>query len=736
MNIRLLSFYLLITSLSSTLLLGDQSYNYGKQAQLLESEISQFSPRAENSSNEKKLFQYLEDYFFNLEVEYSTLDYSQLENGHSFSRGYSVKIDGEIEDLLIIAVPLNNPENTPVSRDGSISIAIALQLLDIFSKFKPSVSLEFLFLGAERGGEDIYPIGSRHYLENYIETISTAAIYLNILNKGELLTIKNSSKNDLSPMWLIERFAELFMEKDLHFTTESIQALVYQSGFEQSSPVMDIFLDQEIPLIKLDSQFEGDLIYDSDKWVNSLIESIMTFVLSNKTGFQREWNRHYYITRLGGLLITLGEKEGIIIIIFSFAILLAILLFRSRNLHLNIKRFKNHFWTIPLLFFLTFMYFFLSTLIIEEISTIRNFPNLWQQYPGLFLLFKLFTAMMLYSGFTFMIRGLALSPSHHFYTYSAFISVIISMFTVLLFNINFSYFFFWSLMFISLFMISRKEYVKRLVIVLSPLPLVIICYLIFTHPYLEICSFLLTSRIKGNIFLTIIIMPTLMLISSLNYFQHRFHRHKRSYRNIFTLFIWIGLTFFTLYKIINSSPFGILNRQPVHIEEVIDLNEMSRSILISSPAPLGDVQFELGEQNIQLNDVGRSAEITAPMIDDLLQVSEDKSTFLDRMSLNYTISAMGSPKYIILKISSRKPLILFDSNFPSNVTSDGKTIIFNIGKNPIQPLHINLILPRGSEPDISLSIQYIEFPYHFSLEGKALNPEKTLTIIKDFKWEE
>ena len=736
MNMRSLSFFIIITTLSSTLLWSDQSFKYGKEAAHLASEISQFFPRAENSPNEKKLFKYLDDYFSNLEVEYSTLDYSQMENGHSFSRGYSVKIDGEMEDLLIIAVPLNNPENTSASRDGSISIAIALQLLDIFSKYKPSVSLEFLFLGAERGSEDIYPIGSRHYLDSYIGTISTVGIYLNVLNEGELLTIKNSSKKDLSPMWLIESFAELFMEKDLPFSTENIQALVYQSGFEQASPVMNTFLDKGIPLIKLDSRFDGDLIYDTDRWVNSLIESIMTFVLSSKTGFQREWDRHYYIFKIGGLLITLGEKEGLIIIIALIAFLFTILLFRSRNLHLNIKRFKNHFWTIPLLFFLSFMYLFLSTLIIEEISTIRDFPNLWQQYPGLFLLFKLFTAMLLYSGFTFLIRGLALSPSHHFYTYSAFISVIVCMFTVLLFNINFSYFFFWSLIFISLFMISRKEYVKRLAIILSPLPLVIISYLIFTHPYLKICSFLLTSRIRGNIFLTIIIMPTLMLISSLNYFQHRFHRHRRSYRNIFTLAIWIGLTILTLYRIVNSSPFGVVNRQPVHIDEVIDLDEMSRSILISSPAPLGNVQLDLGDQKLSLNNVGRSAEITAPMIDNLLQISEMKSTFLDRMSLNYSISAMGSPEYINLKLSSPKPLIIFDSNFPSNVTSDGKNIIFYIGKNPIQPLQIRLILPRGSEPDISLSIQYKEFPYNFSLAGKALNPEKNLTIIKNLKWEE
>ncbi|MBI9097854.1 MAG: hypothetical protein JEY91_05230 [Spirochaetaceae bacterium] len=735
MKFRVLTFILLILSISRVFSI-DESYIYGKKTLQIIDEISPFFPREENSLNENLLNQYLENFFDRINADYSTLDYSNLEKGHSFSKGYSINIQGEIDDVLIIAVPLNNSEVQNSTRDGSINIALALQLLDIFIDFKPPVSLEFLFLGAERGENEIYPIGSNYYLNNYSATYPTVALYLDLSRQGDTIAIKNSSDSDLSPMWLVESFAEQFMEKKLNFSTENIQTLVYQSGFEKASPIINTYLGHEVPMVLLESIYSENQVLSDGQWINALIETILSFVLNSQQGFNHEWDRHYFISKINGFLITLGEKDSLIIMIGLLSVLFIILLLRSRNLHLNLLRFRNHLWTYPLLFFLTFMYLFLSTLIIEEISSIKDFPQLWQQYPVLFLLFKLFTALFLYSAFIYLIKGLSISPSHHFYTYSAFFSVIISIFAILIYNINFSYFFLWSLFIIAVFMISRNEFIKRIAIILSPLPLLIICYLVFTTPYLEICGFILNSRIYGNLFLTIIIMPTLMLISSLSYYHHRFNRHRKNFRSFSSILFWGTMTLLTLYNITNSTPFGIVNKQPVYIDEVIDLNEISRSILLQSPAPIGDIVFYLDERKLQLYHLGRSAEITAPIIPDLLEISEESLTFLDRMSLQYNIQAKGHPEQILIQLQSEKSLIIFDSNFPYEVSADGKTIDFFIGKNPILPLKLELIIPRGSKPDIHLQVKYKEFPYNFTLSEEKLVPEKALTIIKDIYWED
>jgi len=725
---------LLLFFVSSFLLSGDDAYLYGKRTIELRNEINVFYPREENSTGEILLFDFLENYYINLDIDFSILDYSKLEKGHSFSKGYSVFIDGDKDDLMVIAVPLNHKSTQDQNRNGSINIAIALQLLEIFAEYKPPVSIEFLFLGAERGSGPYYPIGTEYFLSNFSSRSPTMLLYLDMENQGDLITIKNSSGSDLSPMWLVERFTERFKEKNLIFSTESIQSLAYQSGFETPSNIIESYLSDEVPAILLESEFTNDQKLSDDQWANSFIESILSFVLDSEPGFNIEWDRHYYVSELGNYLITLGEKEGVLIIISLLSILLLVILLRSRNLHLNLKRFRKHLWTFPLLLFLTFLYLFLSTLIIEEISIIKDFPNLWQQYPMIFLLFKICSTLFLYSGFIYLVRGLSISRSHHFYTYSAFTSVIISMFTILIFNINFSYFFLWSLFIISLFMISRNEIIKWISIILSPLPLIVICYLIFKEPYVEICSFLLVSRVTGNIFLTIIIMPTLMLISSLHYFHHRFHRHRGGFRIVISLLFWGSMTFLVLYNLNTFSPFTVFNRQPVYVDEKIDLNQKSRSILLSSPAPIGNVELQLDKQKLLLNDVGRSAEVTAPLIEDLLKIEETYSTFLDRMSLKYIITAKGYPDFVNIKLRSEKPLIIFDSNYPFEVTADGKEINFFIGKNPHIPLDLDIILPRGSVPLIGISVVYSNFPYEFDLKGDLLTTEKKLTIENEIKW--
>lgn len=712
----------------------DDSYLYGKRTMEIEKNLSDFFPRVENSENEKKLFDYLENYFKTSGIIYDELNYSLLEQAHSFSKGYSASIQGLSDDLMVIAVPLNSKSSQNSSRDGSINIALALQLLEIFREYTPPVSIEFLFLGAERGTDLYYPLGSGFFLENFGAKDPTILLYFDMDKEKEIITLKNSSNDDLTPMWMVEQITELFLEENIPISSNSIQSFAYQSGFESASPLINKYLENDVPALILESKISTDIEMEDYQWANSFIETILSFVLNNKNGFDKEWDRHYLITVIGKYLITMGEKEGIIIILSFLALLLFILLMRSRNLHLNLKRFKTHFWTFPLFLFLTFMYLFLSTLVIEEISYFKDFPDLWQQYPIQFLLFKLCTAIFLYTGFTFLVKGLSISRSHHFYTYSAFVSVIISMLTVLFFNINFSYFFLWSLLIVSIFMSSRNENIKRIAIVLSPLPIVIICYLIFSYPYLNICRFLLINRVTGNIFLTIIIMPTLMLISSLNYYHNRFHRHRNNFKNIFNIIFWGSMTLLILYNINSSSPYTVFRKQPVYIDEKIDMDQMSRSILFNSPAPIGNMEIQLNDKNLKLNNVGRSAEITAPMISDLFEIKEEYATFLDRIELNYSITAKGSPEYIIIQLNSEKPLIIFDSNFPYQVTSDSKEIVFHIGKNPEIPLVLSIILPRGSKPSMHIELLYNEFPYNFKLEGNNIESEKKLSVIKNIEW--
>lgn len=690
-------------------------------------------PRKENSQNENLLFQYLEDQFDQNQVHFDILDYSRSDKYHSFSKGYRVSVTGRRDDTLMIIVPLNNRNNQNSIRSGSINIAAALQLLRIFSRYTPGLSVDFLFLGAERGTESPYPIGSNIVIENFVPD-QCAAVYLDLSAPGDRIIIRKSSGADQSPRWLVESLARYFLSRKLSFTNENIETLVYQSGFEKPPEVIETYHTAEIPMVLLQSRMDPDQNKTDEQWINEFIESILTLILNYSEGFPDEWDRHYLIAKAGDRLISFGEKEAIVFFTLLTAALMLILLIKSRNLHLNLKRFRNHLWTLPLLFFLAFLFLFLSTLIIEELSGMRDYPDFWMRLPLLFLAFKLFLSFFLYSGFLFVVKGIALSPSHHFYTYTAFLSLIISLITVMLFNVSFSFFFLWNLVFISFFMMSRNKILKRIFLILSSLPIALVGLSIFNYPYFNIARFLLTSRVTGNIFFTVIIMPVLMLNSSLNHYIHRFHRHRKSYRNFYSLFITGTVSLILLYRIIILPTFDEETKQPLYLNEKINVGDASRTLSLKSPAPVGNLTLQLDGKDLRLNNVGREAEITAPMISDLLEVSQSRSTFLDRMNLNYIIEAKGSPDQIIIELLSDNPLIIFDSNFPSQSSADGKRIEFHIGVNPELPLNLNFIISRFASPQINILVNYSDFPYQFNISDRSFELHKSLVVTNSIPW--
>jgi len=277
-------------------------------------------------------------------------------------------------------------------------------------------------------------------------------------------------------------------------------------------------------------------------------------------------------------------------------------------------------------------------------------------------------------------------------------------------------------------MMSRNLNLKRLLLALTPLPIAMVGYLIFTEPYYEISRFLITSRISGNLFFTILIMPVLMLLSSLNHFLHRYHRHRRSFRNAFSLFL-SGLSMvFLLYLILTEPSFSEEQKQPLFVKEEIDLQDSNRTLRLSSPAPVGDLTLQIDGVQLKLNDVGREAEITAPMISGLIDVNFKKSTFLDRMSLDYVIDAKGSPDRISIELLSETPLIIYDSNFPFQPSADGKSVNFHIGINPLLPLNLNFIISRFALPKINIQLHYSEFPYQFTISNRDFEMHKNLIV--------
>lgn len=129
--------------------------------------VADLYPRLEGSAGEKALLALVTARLESLGLRGVAFDFRDSDTAHSFSSCLRVDVPGARADTVILAVDLDHPADAPPGRDGSISVALALDLLARAAASPPPVSLTVLFLGAEHGDTADYPMGSALFLRDF-----------------------------------------------------------------------------------------------------------------------------------------------------------------------------------------------------------------------------------------------------------------------------------------------------------------------------------------------------------------------------------------------------------------------------------------------------------------------------------------------------------------------------------------------------------------------------------------
>ncbi|HUJ76178.1 MAG TPA: hypothetical protein VL359_15045, partial [bacterium] len=142
--------------------------------------VSAFSPRMEGSAAEGALLDWIAARASREGWHASPFDFRNSDFGYSFSRCLRVDVPGRSRDTLILVVPVDAAPDSAPTRDGSLGVALAVDLLDRLQGARPPLSMVVLFLGAELGGADPYPMGSTLFLRDYQPDYRTAVLYLDL----------------------------------------------------------------------------------------------------------------------------------------------------------------------------------------------------------------------------------------------------------------------------------------------------------------------------------------------------------------------------------------------------------------------------------------------------------------------------------------------------------------------------------------------------------------------------
>ncbi len=691
--------------------------------------INSYPVREEGSPDEAEVLEFIERFALDrgFYAEYQTLD--GREDMHSFSSNLLVRVAGAKDETLILAVPVDSYNK---DEDRAVNPSVALAFLNEWKDRIPPLSLIFLFTSADIESREF--LGSLSFISKATLPERTALLYLLMNNNATLPEIRGSTISRTSPGWYIETIRKDLENAGIYSTLDASGFLVNRAGLAVDSLPLGQYLREDIPSAALvSSGIDGpSLTGQSDQWLRFL-HSLCASISQNS---RRDWESNYvYWAWNKRVLFYLSERIVLFISLVIFSLALIIMLIQQRKIHLNFKKFRKHLWAIPVIVYLIFTFYMISTLFLEELLIMLQVQDIWQYYSIYFLLLKIANALFFSSLFINLLRGLPFPRTPHFYSYMAFAAGLINIVIISFLNISFTPVLMINQLFIFLFIFSRYKGVRRLAITLSMVPPLLLLSYLFNRDYPEVFRFFLLSRIKGNWFLSLFSLPVICMIMA----QHSYHHHyERSRQEMKTAMVTLLEGILVLSMVIFSfqlAPYGHRDHQIVTLRDTQNLDTGTRELAISSEREMGDAVLRYRDREISIPPGVRNFSIQGEAEEDLFSVQWTVREFLDRRSVDLTINTKDDADEILLEARSDERLVLYESLYPYELSPDQKKARIFIGINPPSPLGISLIFSGESRPELNISILRDGSSYELHPEREGIEIKSRTIIRKSLRFD-
>src|SRR5271157_1800024 len=357
--------------------------------------VSSFSPRREGSPAEGALLDWVGARVAGMGMRAVPFDFSRSDFEHSFSRCLRVEVPGRSPDSLIIAVPIDAPPGSGPDEDGSINVALALDLLDHVKGSTPPLSLVVLFLGAEYGETDVYPMGSTLFLHDYQPASRAAVLYLNLHTVPDRVLVRGGGRGIVSPFWLMKACVDSLRASQVPYRPQADEVQAFRLGATNERTLIEPYLRAGYPSIGLEGKYREPRAAGGPEMLSSLSSFLRAFLDEGRGGIPEEWDRHYLLLQAGDLSLIVGEKTYVAMLAGSIAAVLLFALVFLQRLKKYTRTLRRNIAAIVPLAAMAFLFLVAGTFAVRGILEIRGFPSLWSYTPLEFLGLKVCTALFL-----------------------------------------------------------------------------------------------------------------------------------------------------------------------------------------------------------------------------------------------------------------------------------------------------------------------------------------------------
>ncbi len=653
--------------------------------------FSTFFPLKEGSQHEEQAVKFIKNRLASLDVTYSQYPKNTID----------AVFPGTTQNEIFFIVPLDT-WGTASKYTYAFNLASALMLAQTLKTAKLQNRVHIVFMGAEFGTDQSYPLGTAGYLGSYYPEHNSAFFYCAISGIPEKIDVSTAATGTISPLWLLKRSIHALQRAQLPYGFRQGRNLIYRLRLNDHPSILDRYMANDYPAILFTTKTTAAAV--NDRYYSFLLHLAAGTPWNIPSNLN--WDRHYLFLNPGGYPLFVNEQTYILFLILLFSLILLYPFIEGARFNRYAQSIVRHLWTVPVLFLITFLFLSAATFALKSIFVIRSFDTLWRETPLLFLLFKLLSTSFLFLLSVRLFTFLKFAYKGSFYSAASMLFIILDVLVLSAVDISFAFYLVPVLFSIFLFTIFRNRWKKLFFLVLSTAILLAgMVNMFYSNSYRVIHIFLL-SAVYGNLIITANLLPVLLMTYRIRFLFHS-KNAALAKKRVLILDVSLGVLSLALYGYLSLfNPFSESHPQPLTLREDISLDTRSRFITLESPAPLGTFTLEESSHSTGYTTNKRMMILSTPFPAKAPSIVLTRTGFLNRVK--YALSYYGESKAerIEAKLISDSRIVLFDSNFPYGENNDATEITFNTGFFPPLNFYLSFTLPRHFNGELLITGVY------------------------------
>ncbi|HET6451286.1 MAG TPA: hypothetical protein VFI08_08240, partial [Spirochaetia bacterium] len=670
--------------------------------------IAAFYPRQEGSPAEGALLDWIAARATGDGGTVQPFDFSHSDFEHSFARNLRVDVRGRSRDTLILAVPIDSRPGAGPSVDGSAGVALAVDLLDRLKGQAPARSLVVLFLGAEFGDSDSYPMGSALFLHDFPPDFPASVLYLDIAAAPSRVLVRGSGRRVVTPYAMMKQCIDALEGAQVPYRLEADEAQAFRLGVTDERTPVEPWLRAGFPAIGLEDDERAPVAGAADR-LPALAAFLDRFLSEGAGGTGTDWDKHYLLVQVAGRTLLLGETQYVAAFGGTLAALLLFALGRLRRLKKYTRILVRNSAAIVPLAALAFAFLVAGTWAVAAIPVLRGFPEVWKYAPLPFLGLKICVALFLCAALYPPLRYLPFPRNGSFYSAAALLFLLLEIGVVAVFDVSFTPYFLWAFLFLFLSSLARNRWWKLLAALPAPVWALRGIVTIFQLPALPLSHVLTLSPLLGNLIVAGAFLPFIFVVLRLALLFPGRGPMTRGVREVLLAGVLLVAAGALAVRLLTFSPFSVARPQPLVATQTVMVDSAGRTesttLGIESPAPLRGVFLSTPGEPRPVPVRRESRPIPLAPVPSPLDVSVESGQFLQQLNLTLGIRMPSRPRLLTLSIDAARDFVLYDSSFPA-VREGPRSYRLLVGAFPPDPLSVQLTLPTGKSFTITLTAEF------------------------------